>query len=862
MRYKIFLVLVLLLVYFRWFIPGPHVATDLHFTSLSQRASQLSLPSTWDSSSQGLGGYGVGLLWNWPEQLIFASLSHIGIPENLSVAIIGVGGTLGFALLGITLIGRHEKFSDSAQTAASILYLANTYILLLIDGGQLNLALAYGLLPVCFGFYLLTAADYSKRNCALLALSLIALSIVDIRIVYLFAILAGSHFLFHWDKAFQGVKKFIVITVVSLVILLGFHAYWLVPAVFSRPPVLPNGYASVSQIATLSFATLGHALSLFQPHWYLNIYGHVVPVGFMGLILPIAIFTCLALTKLKPIKYWLSLLLIMVFLGKGDNPPLGQIYTWVFTYVPGMSVFRDPTKFFFLIALSYAIILGYGFDRISERFKNKKINLILLSILAGYFLVLTIPVWSGKMTGTFSTPRFVSEYTHAANYLSKDNSFGRVLWVPQTPPLGYASPLHQSLEGLQIANLRPFATGINGTYETMNFLRDASYSGQLLQLAGVKYVALNPLDPMRDSQKPEDLAYHQFFLAQLQNTNWADKYINFGTVSLIKTKNIPKLFFMTSQTDFVVGSDDIYQNLSDLAATGLIFTEEYPQSLKLINNMPEANLVLRNKSKVDVAADLLSENSFINPAKFLQQAPDKLGWWSRRTTDFLWLRNFLQQKYQIDNQDFDFQQGWSIAEGSHKLIVNLPVFDGKKLLLARTLYSTRSGELTFNQLGQDVGSIKTYMPKSRANYVWKVVGSVLDKPVSIQSSGDINIINTLAIVTADKWANLQSQADQLLQRQPTKHETAQISYRQISTAHYKISIRQLSQPQLLIFSQSYDSLWKLNTVSPMRVYSFLNGFRVTQDGDYDLFFEPQKFVFPGLIISAISLIVIVVLLKI
>jgi hypothetical protein len=71
----------------------------------------------------------------------------------------------------------------------------------------------------------------------------------------------------------------------------------------------------------------------------------------------------------------------------------------------------------------------------------------------------------------------------------------------------------------------------------------------------------------------------------------------------------------------------------------------------------------------------------------------------------------------------------------------------------------------------------------------------------------------------------------------------------------------LQSPQTLVFSHSYEPFWKLNGVSPTRVYSILNGFEVSKNGEYDLLFGPQQLVLPGLVLTFITSACIVILLK-
>ena len=71
----------------------------------------------------------------------------------------------------------------------------------------------------------------------------------------------------------------------------------------------------------------------------------------------------------------------------------------------------------------------------------------------------------------------------------------------------------------------------------------------------------------------------------------------------------------------------------------------------------------------------------------------------------------------------------------------------------------------------------------------------------------------------------------------------------------------LNKPSLMIFSQSFDPLWSLNGVAPVKVFSFLNGFPIEKNGTYILEYRPQRFVEIGFLISLASLIILVIIIK-
>jgi hypothetical protein len=314
----------------------------------------------------------------------------------------------------------------------------------------------------------------------------------------------------------------------------------------------------------------------------------------------------------------------------------------------------------------------------------------------------------------------------------------------------------------------------------------------------------------------------------------------------------------------------------------LVFAEEFPGLVNGTEESSSIDIVLNNKTVDDLAASMIDEKYYIKPFSQLQSSPDKTGWWSRSSGEFLWMRNFLQEKYFIDNQDFDFHQGWNIAEGDKNYQFDLPQIDKASVLLVRVIHSSRSGELVFKQSGTELSKINTKINNptivtktlkglgdipdkvtdySYSNYLWSTVHLSSSQSVDMLTKGDLNIINSVVVISSEHWLELQIKAMELLKQKSMTTKKANVSYKKLSPTHYKIVVEGLQSPQTLVFSHSYEPFWKLNGVSPIRVYSILNGFEVSNNGEYDLVFGPQRLVIPGLALTFITSACIVILLK-
>lgn len=858
----LFFLLIFSVFYIFW-IPGPRVSTDFHFTTRMVQQSNI-YPYAWREAgvANGLGEYNVPSLWSQPLHSIFGLLSNfLNFSEQTKI--------LGFIILIIGYISIWKllglwQISTFGKVAGSLLFLLNSYFLLIFDGGQLSICLSYALFPLAVAdFFKLTESNFWKDKLNLI-ITILIISVFDLRMIYLLMIIFFVLTFYQLSykstsKWFKDLKNLLLTFSLLLVILIGSHAYWLLPALLAKSINLPQTYGRVSQIDFLSFSTLAHGLFLQQPHWYQNIFGKVDQLRVEFIFIPILVFiTPLLVKKDKGVGFWLLIALMGIFLVKGSNPPLPQIYGWLFANLPGFSLFRDPSKFYFLISLSYSVLISYSVTALSKR----SLKLVILVII--YLIWLAKPVFLGQMTGLLSQPMYKTEYSLLANRLEKDENFGRILWVPTKPPLTFENLSHPGINAIDLTQKRPFTVSSKGTYETLNYLREAPYIGQLFDVAGIKYIVIPFLDLKRNDLDPDKIKYYYTFLNQLTKLNWI-KTTDFSVIPLLETIHHQQKFFVSDNLWWVIGSDSIYQDSTrsaDLALSknALVFVEEIPYLGKMIDNYPEAKVILNNKTETDLAASLINSQNLFFPAQDLGFSPDESGWWKREATDLISWRDFLQNKYGINNQDFDLGGGWAVAEGDLELKIKNDKLRKNQLLLARVLESTKSGQIKFYQGQQLIGQINT--TQSKDNIRWFEVGKLsADNVLQIKTEGQINVLNALAVVDNREWQMYQDKADNFKSSgririfgETGERNLATVNFKQIDPTKYEINIDKLDKPTFIVFGQNYDKEWQINGQSALPVYSLLNGFRIDKNGKYIVYFRPQRYIGIGLKVSLASII--------
>lgn len=892
---------IVVVTYWKLWEPGLRVAFDFHYYYPELTRQFVGFPNIWrELATDGMGLFVAPTLSIWPILFTYGLMSLVNIPFTVMTYLL----LIVFLSVGTYFIRKllaSYNVDTTGQIIGSLVFLVNSYIILLIDGGQLYLAFGYVVLPGAFWAYIQVIEQKKIFYSVLFLFLTLAMSVIDFRSLYIFAILIALSVFFEIVTCRgKGLLNFLgqnsLLAILAGFLILGFHMFWILPLLWSRMDYLPLGYSSISQLNYLSFSTLSHSIYLYQPHWYKNVFGVITGVDFMFIFFPIMVFMApILIRKSKLVAFWLMIALISTFFSKGTQLPFPQIYDFAFQFVPGFALFRDPTKFYYLIALSYSILIGLTFNRLNELVKPKKLMIGLSMLIILYLIFLVRPVYLGQMTGLFTKPYLQDEYFSQARMFETDRDFGRILWLPDLAPIGYQDNNHPAVLGYLLSQKRPFLVATVGTYQTLNFLTASNFTGELLDVAGIKYVTLPPLDPRRvinvDQYSPDQFKAYNSFWNQLKAQPYVESVVAEKT-STLKLRNSQQRVFIPNNSWWVVGSDDLYLESTHSARVGLsknalVFSEESLGMGSWLDKFKGISIFLNNKGLTDLAGTFLDRTQVYFPSVQLMNEPNSAGWWKRSATDFIPFREFLHEKYSLDSQDFSLGGGWAIAEGDKELTITGRSLRSEGILLARVMESTQSGQISFWQGGKEIGIVNTKrvnspnvtkkisgdMPTedevfeySRADFRWFKVGYLSDDmPITLRTEGNLNVVNAVAVVSESEWQQIQQKVDNLRGNIKSYSDlkahaslSAQINFEQINPSQYKVVVDGLTRGQMVVLSNNYSPHWVLNDQRSVPVYSFLNGFWVEKDGVYILNYSPQRWVIPGMIVSGFTVLVFVI----
>jgi len=326
------------------------------------------------------------------------------------------------------------------------------------------------------------------------------------------------------------------------------NAFWFLPQILLRTnPVVELGaaYTSVGSVRFFSFADFSHALSLLQPNWPENVFGKS---GFLQpefLVIPLVAFGSLLFinsSKFKTSVIYFSLLaLIGTFFSKGAHEPFGGIYLWLFKYVPGFVMFRDPTKWYLLTVVSYSMLIPFTLGEIRKRLVFPRVSKTLTYsgpcvVFILFWIVLHRKAFSGMLPGTFVNRLLPAVYESYKTFISNQPGYFRTLWVPRQSRFTFAQPYKPAMEA------EPLFEATNAAI-LFDQLQHNDTQERLAEL-GVRYVVV-PFDALGElftSDRTYDDSKKLSYEKVLDSIPWLWK-IRDGELAIYETPSYRDLFW-------------------------------------------------------------------------------------------------------------------------------------------------------------------------------------------------------------------------------------------------------------------------------------------------------------------------------
>ncbi|HKU18913.1 MAG TPA: hypothetical protein VJP80_06605 [Candidatus Saccharimonadales bacterium] len=568
------------------FDPRVFTSGDWWFISLQKYRDFVSFSPIW--VTDGFGGTSATpgfYLIRFFEGVLTLAGSSFAFNEKLFFFVpITFVGTFG------TYLFLRQYFKEWLSFVGAIVFAFNT-AMLFNYAGALTIAVADALTPITL--YCFRRLLVSPRNPRLLWASAFLFAIMsayEVRIALLVLAMAGGLVLYNTlmtGRKWEYLRERLWPLAKFGLVLTALQAFWLLPYIVgSRAGVTFSNL--LGQSLFVSFSNVQNALTLYHPFWT-----GARPATFVvqqiplyAWLIPLAAFGGLLFRRQrvhKEVGYWALLGVVGLFLVKQVNQPLVEAYPWLFAHIPGFAAFREASKFYLLIALSYAVLIPYTLAGCKQwlerhvhwrpvRVPTSLVLYIALSVgVVLLFAVNMLPLLTGSLRTLYIPRQMPNDYATLNTFVGKQTGYFRLLWMPTVPRWAAQTSVHPSLSATNVSQgawLTSLSTNNLGAGAT---LRDKAgnmfsqmTSNSFLDRASVKYVVV----PLRDTANEDDFIRNygddrQYFINQLTKATYLRR-VNIGTAQLAVYENTgyqPHVSTAAEVQDFALSADTPFNSL-------------------------------------------------------------------------------------------------------------------------------------------------------------------------------------------------------------------------------------------------------------------------------------------------------------
>lgn len=483
----------------------------------------------------------------------------------------------GLSMYYLTTIFTNKNNRHIIGLASALFYMFNFFPLLTFWAGFTTLAIFYALMPLILALYIkLLETEIGITSCIAMFFSIAILSwiaMVPAHIAVLFSILF-LYLIYFILKNYREKRK--IKTAFGLSIFLIFfyfllNIWWLIPIFSSVETSLVVARAATPGESLWIFNVWSSDfLKLFRllGPWTFDIrYGDfffpwawvysTIPFLILGFIPPILVFIpFLAKQKNKIIFFFGPLFLLGLFLMKGIHSPLGQINKWLFLNIPFFVIFRNSyDKFGPIVVLSYAVLIGMGFNVLYVSLKKYSKNLAKIIVGLLSFLIFVVymwPFWTGdliylggkiKPSARIKVPNY---YYEAKEWLSQQQEEFKILSLPHQEGVcydweyGYVGSDDPTIHLFQHPILSPFNPGdeiispyLSNLFELSTKPKRADNIARISGLTNIRYILLhNDINYHINTPNPEIKAEDIKFILNSQLGIYLEK--TFSKLDLYK----------------------------------------------------------------------------------------------------------------------------------------------------------------------------------------------------------------------------------------------------------------------------------------------------------------------------------------
>ncbi len=657
--YIIFVFILLFLIFKNWFIQSQIIGGDWPYFFQERLLETTLIPPSWNAFlGNGMGGMSPLYSFQFFHHMTISIANIFHISWEIIYKVFWFGLFLFLCIFSAMFLFQvvYKKSNMVSAITAGLIYTTNTYILMVVGGGQMGVGLGYAVCPFVIAVFIKLIdkihTNTYRMSDSLFAGLILALQVMfDPRISYISMVAVGLYTLFSLKKDIHFLSSLLFfVYFLPLLVMLLLHAPWLLPIFsFHTNPAadLGSDYTGIRAFTFFSFADFSHSFSLLQPNWPENIFGKTSFLPPYYLFLPLIAFSALFFIKkeaTQKILFFCFLGLVGVFLAKGANPPFGMINSWMFEHIPGFVLFRDSTKFYTLIAISYAVLIPFTLIHIDDYLGKLKKNTKIISLSFFIFLFLWIslifPAVLGQIDKTLAKNQSIpKEYRMLGTYLGDQKDFFRTLWIPRQQRFSFVSDIHPAIEAQPLFQVK-------NSSEVIKKLQKKE-TKKYLQNFGIKYFIV-PYDPYGEvffDDRKFDKKQYEETIQGLKGITWLDEVKGFSKIAVFTLEGNKKHFWISGAGNISgkkIHSDEYDVHIKTDKPATVIFVENYNPSWVASINGKEIRSQ-RNNDGFNMFS-IEKAGTYTGKIFFKQKEVFTLGWYISIMTFLVILVVFLRKK--------------------------------------------------------------------------------------------------------------------------------------------------------------------------------------------------------------------------
>lgn len=516
-------------------------------------------------------------LWRVPViNIPFGIFANLGYGQEVAEKLTVFWPSIIIGNVAMFLLAKKIFKSNTPSVISTIVFNYNTYYLVSTHL-LLYSAAAWGVL--CLYFFM-QAIEYKKVHFAILSgLALFITAAYDLRATYIIIIILAIHYLFLFYLSTNNIKKFLFSTLpyagLPVLVFILLNTYWVLPLINASS--LGSNDVLARPLFGNEFLNVLYAITLYHPFWtgsYSAIFENQSIVLYFWLI-PLAALSGLILNRRNPhILFFGFVALLGILLTKQVGAPFTDLYKFLFENVPGFSAFREASKFYFLIVLGYAILIGGLVDWLLKHYcksnEQRIIRNIVVALIALLFLWNIKPYITGEIGSMYVSRTIPNGYQTLNTFLLDQKGYSRTLWYPIFTRWGvntYSHPALSSVEMILIwdeyikqdLDAKTYTSG-----ELALRLLSKKNSDTLLDYASIGYIIVPPQEERREDFFLDYGIKREVYIQELDKIDFLDR-VNIGTdaFAVYKNNNFRPQFYIT-QKEISIENNADYNSWEDV----------------------------------------------------------------------------------------------------------------------------------------------------------------------------------------------------------------------------------------------------------------------------------------------------------